>query len=285
MYVHCKSHQFSDATAPGDHPRSEIVLMQKFEDAGDPDVPKKKKQSRDAEKMAVELSRILFSPFVSKTMKVDKNVVTFSKSARQSDRQCTWKDNKSSPCYCKNAVLKFESHLPDRKYLTRYSVKCRECYGEDVAATHLYCTYCDEVLTGSIAGPGGKISDHLITIRHVYQQAQMVKRTLEDRNARDQDFEQAKEYIVKLEQWSEKIRYPMRTSIKKIHFEDVINALQLRLEQHNALPRAGGEVGLTLRLGLPLLLSPSCLHAATYHNHEKPQNRSVYGGRPRCRGV
>ena len=256
-----------------------------MEDEGSGDLPKKKKQGRDAEKMAVELSKILFTPFVSRTMRVDKNVVTFSKSARQSDCQCTWKDNKNSPCYCKNAGLKFEAHLPDRKYLTRYTVQCRECYGEDLTATHLYCTYCDEVLTGSIAGPGGKISDHLITIRHVYQQAQMVKRTLEDRNARDQDFEQAKEYIVKLEQWSEKIRYPMRTSIKKIHFEDVINALQLRLEQHNALPRAGGEVGLTLRLGLPLLLSPSCLHAATYHNHEKPQNRSVYGGRPRCRGV
>jgi hypothetical protein len=224
------------------HPALTPAMQVQGEEEGSGDGKKKRKQGRDAEKMAMELSKMLFSLKGSQTMRVDKTVVTFSKTARQIDRQCTWKDNKNSPCYCEKARLKFEAHLPDRKYLTRYTAQCRECFGEDATATHLYCTYCDEVLTGSIAGPGGKISDHLITIRHVYQQALMVKSALEDRDARDQDFDLAREYIKTLEQWSEKIRYPMRTSVKKIHFEEVLESLQKRLDQHDAQRQSGNKV-------------------------------------------
>jgi hypothetical protein len=218
-------------------------MQGKVDNEGSSDGTKKKKQGRDAEKMAVELSKMIFSNTTSifsnaasRTTRVDKSVVTFSNSARHIDRKCTWKENKSSPCYCKNADLKFEAHLPDRKYLTRYTVQCRECYGDVVCTTHLYCTYCDEVLTGSIAERGGKVRDHLITIRHVYQQALMAKRALEDRDARDQDFALARKYIKTLEQWSEKIRYQMRTSVKRIHFEEVLETLQRSMDRHEALP-------------------------------------------------
>ena len=69
------------------------------------------------------------------------------------------------------AQLKFEAYLPERKFLTRYSVHCPSCTSGSESAVHLYCSYCDEILTGSIAGPGGKITDHLITIGHVDQEA------------------------------------------------------------------------------------------------------------------
>jgi hypothetical protein len=223
--------------------------MQVKGDQGPSGGGKKRKHCRDPEKMAIEMSKMLFSNTSSRIMRVDKHVVAFSKSARQMDIHCTWKDNKSSPCYCMNAKLKFDTHLPDRKYLTRYSVRCCECYGEEATATHLYCTYCDEILTGSIAGPGGKISDHLITIKHVYQQAMTVKQALGDRDAREKDFDQAREYIKTLEEWSNKIRYPMRTSVKQIHFEEVLEALQKILDQHDARRPSGNEVQLCVLCG------------------------------------
>ena len=78
---------------------------------------------------------------------------------------------------------------------------------------HLYCSYCDEVLTGSIAGPGGKITDHLITIRHVFQEASAM-RTFFERHGmpRGQELAQAREYAAKLEEWSETIRWVQASS-------------------------------------------------------------------------
>ena len=152
--------------------------------------------------------------------------------------RCTWRDDKTAPCYCAQAHLKFETSLPDRKYLTRFSVRCLECYESGISAVHLYCAYCDEILTGSIAGPGGKISDHLITIRHVYQQALALKESLESGSARSLSLPAAQDYIVKLEKWSERVRYPVRTSVKKFHLDQVLHDFHRHLEQLRPPPSA-----------------------------------------------
>jgi hypothetical protein len=202
-----------------------------MEDAsGSADPSRKRKQASDAEKMAVEISKMNFSHNMQCKLRVDKNKIEFTELARPVQTQkCTWKDAKINPRYCKNADLKFEAHLPDRKYLTRFSAQCSACYDEAVTAMHLYCAYCDEVLTGSIAGPGGKISDHLITIRHVYQQAVTLNSDLEHGGVHGQDMLLAREYVSKLEEWSERIRYPMRTTIKRIHFEEILGKLHQNL--------------------------------------------------------
>jgi hypothetical protein len=201
-----------------------------MEDSSDPG--KKRKQASDAEKMAVEISKMNFSHNIQCKLRVEKNKIEFSAMARPMQTQkCTWKDAKINPCYCKNADLKFEAYLPDRKYLTRFSAQCTDCYDGATTAVHLYCAYCDEVLTGTIAGPGGKIGDHLITIRHVYQQAVTLNSDLENGAAHEQDILLAQEYVSKLEEWSERIRYPMRTTIKRIHFEEILGKLR-----HNLAP-------------------------------------------------
>lgn len=193
---------------------------------------KKRKAASDAERIAVELSKINFSVEFKCSMRVEKSQVYFPETARQFQRtQCTWRDNKSNPCYCEKAKLKFETSLPDRSYLTRFSVQCPSCYDEGDSAVHLYCAYCDEVLTGSIAGPGGKVSDHLITIRHVYQQAHVLKDSLKSGNQSSKTLSQARDFVTKLDEWSERIRYPMRTTVKRIHFEEVLKDLRQLLDR------------------------------------------------------
>ena len=44
-------------------------------------------------------------------------------------------------------------------------VSCAKCFADGESVFHLHCSYCDEILTGSIAQPGGKVADHVITIR------------------------------------------------------------------------------------------------------------------------
>jgi hypothetical protein len=214
-------------------------------DAGSADPPKKRKQASDAEKMAVEISKMSLGHEMQRKLLVQKNQVIFTELARPSQTQkCTWRDDKTNPCYCQNAELTFEAYLPDRKYLVRFSAQCTACYDESTKAVHLYCAYCDEVLIGSIAGPGGKISDHLITIRHVYQQAVTLNAILERSPVDEQDFAVVMEYISKLEEWSERIRYPMRTTIKRIHFEEVLSQLHAHLAK-STRPRWVGRVPMT----------------------------------------
>jgi hypothetical protein len=213
-------------------PRLDSVKMQ----AGNADVSadpsKKRKQTSSAEKMAVEISKIGFGHDMQRKLRVEQCKVTFTELARPSQtNKCTWGDDKMNPCYCKHADLKFETYLPDRKYLVRFSAQCSACYDEATTRVHLYCAYCDEVLSGSIAGPGGKISDHLITIRHVYQQAVTLNSILERSPVNDHDIALVGEYITKLEEWSEKIRFPMKTTIKRIHFEEVLSQLNINLAQ------------------------------------------------------
>ena len=46
-------------------------------------------------------------------------------------------------------------------------MSCPKCRAGGEPVFHLHCSYCDEILTGSIAQPGGKVADHVITIRCV----------------------------------------------------------------------------------------------------------------------
>jgi hypothetical protein len=198
------------------------------------ELPRKRRHTSRAGKMAIDISKLLFSVHdlgSGLTVKGDK--IVFANTAKLMTKQsCSWKDETLPPCYCENAALKFETHLPDRRYLTRYTVQCQRCYQDDFTATHLYCTYCDEVLMGSIAGPGGKVSDHLITIKHVFQQATTLKSFSDQLGYLcPQDCEQAREYVSKLEEWSDTVRFPSRSTIKRIHFEDIIRSLQSKIDE------------------------------------------------------
>ena len=219
---------------------------------------KKRKRVSEAEKIAVSLSKLILKHVHPSKFKFENERIFFLESARTifADK-CTWRDNKACPCYCRKAQLKFEAYLPDRKFLTRYSVNCPSCYSSSESAVHLYCSYCDEILTGSIAGPGGKITDHLITIRHVYQEAVALRSFFEQRGiAREQDRVQAREYVAKLEEWSETIRYPMRNAVKRIHFEEVLKDLHIQLSRPVRCDFVGSCVGLVIPT--PCFLFCSC---------------------------
>lgn len=197
---------------------------------------KKRKQVSEAEKLALELSKLTSKHVHQSKVKFENNQIIFLESSKTVfNDSCTWKDDKLWPRYCRKAEFKFEAYLPDRKYLTRYSVNCSTCYEDGEAAVHLYCSYCDEILTGSIAGPGGKITDHLITIRHVYQEATALKTYFEQKGlSREQDYQQAKDYVEKLEEWSETIRY-QKNSLKKTDFEELLRSLRLLLTKVSTL--------------------------------------------------
>lgn len=199
---------------------------------------KKRKAASDAERMAVELSKINFIHSYNGSIKIEKTTVSFPESARQvKQSQCTWRDDKTNPCYCEKAILKFETYLPDRNYLARFSVQCPSCYDADTSAVHLYCAYCDEVLTGSIAGPGGKVSDHLVTIRHVYKQSLAIRNSLESERQDPSTLSQAADYCARLLEWSERVRYPIRTAVKRTHIDRVLDELHLLLDRAFATVR------------------------------------------------
>ena len=191
---------------------------------------KKRKCCSDAERMATELSKMKLSHEINCKFRVDQDRIFFPETeCRFNHEHCTWRNSKTAPYYCSNAHLKFETTLPDRKYLTRFSVQCPECYDAGAAAVHLHCAYCDEIITGSIAEPGGKISDHLITIRHVYQQALALMESLESGSSKSISLAVARVYVIRLEEWSEQVRYPMRTAVKRIHVEQVLQAFRRHL--------------------------------------------------------
>ena len=195
-------------------------------------LPQKRKHASNAERIAIELSKMNLSHEIQLRFRVENDRILFPTTESRFNRdRCTWKDDKKFPCYCTKAYLKFESCMPGRRYLTRFSVNCSECHHGGISAMHLYCAYCDEVLTGSIAGPGGKISDHLVTIRHVYQQALALRNSLENGSAGYITPSLARDYIARLEEWSEKVRYPMQTPVKRVHFEEVLHAFRQLLDR------------------------------------------------------
>ena len=209
--------------------------MKKIDESGPSSSPnvKMRKHMSETEKIAVELSKMSFSVEPERKIRVENNKLVFLELwNRCKNEKCTWRENRSDPSYCKDADLVFQASLPDRAYLTRFSVRCSSCYVESVSGVHLYCEYCNEVLTGSIAGPGGKITDHLITIRHVYQQAGVLRHHLENGTLRADDLVKAKEYASRLDEWSDRVRYPVSNTIRRIHFEELLR----RVNNHLGLP-------------------------------------------------
>ena len=191
---------------------------------------RKRKAASDTESIAIDLSRISFKLQPHSTLQVAAKYVRFQETSRHFQRgECTWRDSKTKPCYCENSSLKFVACLPDRNYLTRFSVRCQSCYDADTSAVHLYCAYCDEVLTGSIAEPGGKVSDHLITTRHVYQQALAMRDSLEREDSDSKAISQGRDYLAKLEGWAGKIRFAARGNPRKAHLDDLMGRLRLKL--------------------------------------------------------
>jgi hypothetical protein len=193
---------------------------------------KKRKPVSDAERLALELLKLTPKHIHESKVKFEGNRIVFPVGSKNilSD-SCTWKVDRMCPRYCEKAEIKCENYLPDRKFLVRYSVKCSTCYDEETTAVHLYCSHCDEILTGSIAGPGGKIADHLITIRHVYQEAITLNSNLERQGMpKGMEIHQAWEYLRILEEWSETIRY-QKNSLKKPVFEELLKSLRRKLDQ------------------------------------------------------
>ena len=204
---------------------------------------KKRKQVSDAEKLALELSKLTSKHIHKSKLRFENNrLISQNSSKLLLTDKCNWKEDKQWPRYCNKALFKFEANLPERIFLTRYSVNCSTCYDVTDSAVHLYCSYCDEILTGSIAGPGGKIMDHLITIRHMFQEAVALK-TYFDNNEllRMQEFQQFTEYVGKLEEWSEIVRYP-KNSLKKTDFEQILGELKAQLSKaayRKPVPKTG----------------------------------------------
>ena len=182
--------------------------------------------------MAVELSKIYPIHEIPHRFQINKDRILFPGTDRRFHaNRCSWRDDKAALYYCEKANLKFEAFLPGN-YLTRYSVQCPHCYKNEESCFHLYCSYCDEVLKGSIAKPSGKISDHVITIRHVYQQALAIKDCLERDTLESSNIFMSWKYIVKLAEWSERVRYSTQASVKQIHLDKVLKELNQLLERH-----------------------------------------------------
>jgi hypothetical protein len=203
---------------------------------------KKRKQVSDAEKVALELSKLTSRQAQQSMLKFEDRKIYFLNPNRNLTfgPSCTWKESKRWPCYCKLAEFSFEATLPERFYLTRYSVACSNCFKDQKPAFHLYCACCDEILTGSIAGPGGKVTDHVITIRHVVKEALALQAFYERNGVPDEeDAQRVSDYLCKLEQWSQTIRFPKNSMIKH-ELDAALDSLRLRL----AMVREGAMVPL-----------------------------------------
>ena len=132
---------------------------------------RKRKKVSDAERIALDLYRSTSRPARLNKVKSEKTtgriIVQDSKlHSNSTGETCTWA-NHGRPVYCPRLKFHFATSLPGREYLTRYSVSCLDCCPNHEETFYLYCAYCDEIQVGSIAGPGGKVSDHVVTIRHI----------------------------------------------------------------------------------------------------------------------
>mmetsp|Transcript_3629 Transcript_3629/g.10704 ORF Transcript_3629/g.10704 Transcript_3629/m.10704 type:complete len:201 (+) Transcript_3629:66-668(+) len=132
----------------------------------------KRKCTSDAERIATNIARMMCCSTLPARFTLDGDQIVFLPSSGvELAGRCSWGDKSACPRYCKGAYLRFEASLPDRGFLARYSVSCTECYGPINSSIHLFCSCCNEILTGHIASPGGKVSDHLVTIRHLFHEA------------------------------------------------------------------------------------------------------------------
>ena len=108
---------------------------------------------------------------------------------------------------------------------------CKRCQSGKGHAFQLYCSYCDEILTGSIAGPGGKIADHIITIRHIVKEAAVQNQYFESKGRLSpEEYQHVVAYVAKLEQWASAIRF-QRNYDEKRELEQVLRSLQHHLQE------------------------------------------------------
>ena len=190
---------------------------------------RKRKQVSDAERVALELSKLTSRQSQQSMLRFeDKRIFFLNPNRRDGPApKCSWRDpGRTWPWYCSHAEFSFEATLPDRFYLTRYSVVCETCYPGQRPAFHLYCACCDEILSGSIAGPGGKITDHVITIRHVVHEAAALRAAYEHAGPPgEEEAQRVREYVGKLEQWSKTIRFP-KNARAKLELDAAIHTLR-----------------------------------------------------------
>ena len=170
-------------------------------------------------------------------VKFERNRVSFgdSKFKTESAFECCWSNQGQRPVYCCQAEFRFETCLPDREYLTRYSVSCSKCRPANEPVFHLHCSYCDEILTGSIASPGGKVKDHVVTIRHIVKEAMVQNKYFEQKSEVScEEFQKACMYVSNLEEWASMIRFKS-SSEEKRELDEALRALRGRLEEAGAL--------------------------------------------------
>mmetsp|Transcript_75779 Transcript_75779/g.202891 ORF Transcript_75779/g.202891 Transcript_75779/m.202891 type:complete len:232 (+) Transcript_75779:560-1255(+) len=196
----------------------------------------KRKRVSEAERIATDISKMLCGSVQPTRFTLDNQRLVFLESSGiEFKDRCCWKEDRANPRYCKSACLKFDSCLPDRKFLIRYTAQCSTCYHSNETAHHLFCAYCNEILTGYIAGPGGKISDHLITIRHMYNEAIALKTYVRNNISTNQkssvEVNLVREYLSRLEEWVQTIRFPSKCPVKRDQFEDLIQEISADISQ------------------------------------------------------
>jgi hypothetical protein len=198
-------------------------------------LPEKRKKGSESEKIALGLSKHTCRCAQQRKVSFEQNKMKFDDQEMNSivftDSCSNWSDQGRQPSYCPDAEFRFEATLPDRNYLTRYSVSCRSCYPEGENIFHLYCAYCDEILTGRIAAPGGKIADHVVTIRHVLKEARAQYKCLErEKVITMEEYLKSQEYISKLEVWASMTRIK-RNSDERIEFDEILRSMQTILRE------------------------------------------------------
>jgi len=197
----------------------------------------KRKCVSDAERLATNISKMSCCAPLPTRFTLQGNKLKFLPCAGITPvERCTWADKGACPRYCKNASLTFETLLPDRGFLARYSVRCVECYGPAESARQIFCSHCNEILAGHMASPGAKVSDHLVTIRHLFHEAEALASCLR-RNAHgeagdrdtDLDLDQIGRYLGELEEWSRTIRIPTKSAVKRGDFESLVRMMSMDL--------------------------------------------------------
>lgn len=197
---------------------------------------RKRKKTSDAEKIALEFVKTTAKHACASKVNFEQKSIIFEDSDMSRSIKgnfCDW-TIQGRPMYCPEAAFQFEANLPDREFLTRFSVSCNRCRPASNHAFHLYCSYCDEILSGSIAGPGGKIADHVVKIRHIVKEAVVQQQYFERKKSQIslEEFQKVLRYVSKLEQWAGAIRFKRQSD----EMRELDQALRLFQQQiHEAI--------------------------------------------------
>jgi hypothetical protein len=200
---------------------------------------RRRKKMSDAEKVALDLYKFTSKQIRQSRLRLDgqRKLLDISKIGNAvTGNECRW-TNPGHPIYCSHIEFRFETNLPEREYLTRYRISCPRCDPSQKSSYQLYCSYCDEILGGSIAGPGGKIADHIVTIRHVVKEAIMQNDYLDMHGFHcAEEFKRTEVYVSKLTLWASKIRFK-RNADERQDLERTLHSLK-----HKLLLGARGQI-------------------------------------------